>query len=240
MSDIKAVLFNLDDTLFDNRYSTREGLRIVWKRFTSFHEMSIDEMEKEYLSLLEELRFSHVIFGKLTQEEMRAELFKFLFLNRGTEVDYHTANNAAVLFRNKYVQIRRAVKGSDELLSALECKYKIGIVTNNSDHETEDKIGFTGYDKYITAITTSQETGVAKPTARIFKIAIEKLGVNPGETVMIGNNWDWDIMGAVNVGMKSIWLNIYNKPCPNPNTAAEIKSLEDTERILSLIEKSAE
>jgi HAD superfamily hydrolase (TIGR01549 family) len=231
MSEIKAVLFNLDDTLFDNRYSTREGLRIVWKRFTAFHEISIDDMEKSYLSLLEEMRFSHVVFGKLTQEEMRAEIFKFLFLNRGHEVDFHTANNAAVLFRNKYVQIRRAVKGSEELLSALYEKYKIGVVTNNSDHETEDKIEFTGYDKYITAITTSQETGVAKPTARIFKIAMEKLGVTPKETVMVGNNWDWDIMGAHNAGIRPIWLNIYDKHCPKPEIAAEIKSLEDTQSI---------
>ncbi len=236
MSDIKAVLFNIDDTLFDNRYSVREGLRVVWSRFTSFHELTIDDMENEYLRVLEEMRFSHVIFGKLTQTEMRDEIFKYLFLNRGLEIDFHTSNNAAELFRNKYVRIRRVTKGSEELLAALAPRYKIGIVTNNSDDEAEDKLGFTGYDKYISAVTTSQETGVAKPSAHIFRYAMEKFGVIPAETVMIGQNWSWDIQGAHELGIKCIWLNSYGKEYPNTEIAREIKSLEDTSHILHLIE----
>jgi HAD superfamily hydrolase (TIGR01549 family) len=236
MNNIKAVLFNIDDTLFDNRYSVREGLRVVWSRFTCFHELTIDDMEKEYLTVLEEMRFSHVIFGRLTQNEMRDEIFKYLFLNRGIEIDFHTSNNAAELFRNKYVRIRRVTKGSEELLAALAPLYKIGVVTNNSDDEAEDKLGFTGYDKYISAVTTSQETGVGKPTARIFRIALEKLGVNADEAVMIGNSWNWDILGAHELGMKCIWLNNYNRPHHNPEIAAEVKSLEDAALVLRLIE----
>lgn len=236
MSSTTTVLFNLDDTIFDNRYSVREGLRVVWSRFTSFHELSIDDMEKEYLTILEEMRFSHVIFGKLTQTEVRNEIFKYLFLNRGEEIDFHTANNAAEIFRNKYIKIRRAVKGSEELLAALCARYKIGIVTNNSDDEADDKLGFTGYDKYISSVTTAQETGVGKPTAHIFRYALDKLGSAPADTVMIGNNWHWDIIGARDVGMKSIWLNNYSKPGHDPKVAPMISSLENTEAILKMIE----
>jgi putative hydrolase of the HAD superfamily len=236
LSNIKAVFFNLDDTIFDNRYSVREGLRVVWSRFTSFHELSIDDMEKEYLTILEEMRFSHVIFGKLTQTEVRNEIFKYLFLNRGEEIDFHTANNAAELFRNKYIKIRRVTKGSEELLAALCARYKIGIITNNSDDEAEDKLGFTGYDKYIKSVTTSQETGVGKPTPHIFRYAMNKFEVIPAETVMIGSSWNWDILGAHELGMKCIWLNSYNKPAQDPAIAPEITSLEDTGAILKMIE----
>jgi putative hydrolase of the HAD superfamily len=232
MSNIKAVFFNLDDTLFDNRYSCREGLRVIWKRYPSFQLLTIDDIEKEYLSLVEELRFSHVIFGKLTQKEIRDEIFKFLFLNRGIEIDYHTANNAAFLFRKKYVQIRRTVKGSEELLKALQGNYKIGVITNNSDDEYNDKISFAGYEKYIDAFTTSQETGVGKPTRRIFKIAMEKLEVTPEESVMIGNNWNWDILGAHETGMHCIWLNINGITCPD---RSELNSIEDTGKILDMV-----
>ncbi|MEO8513608.1 MAG: HAD family hydrolase [Ignavibacteria bacterium] len=238
MKIIKAVFFNLDDTLFDNRYSCREGLRVVWKRYTCFHSMTIDEMEAEYTRLLEELRFSHVIFGKLTQEEIRDEIFKFLFLNRGVEIDYHTAHNAAVLFRNKYVSNRRTVRGAEELLKALSGKFRIGVITNNSDAEYTDKISFTGFDKYINSYTTSQETGVGKPTRRIFKIAMEKLEASPEESIMIGNNWNWDILGAYETEMKCIWLNLNGKPTPDRKIADEIRSLDDTENILSLIERN--
>lgn len=236
MSEIKAVLFNIDDTLFDNRYSTREALRLVWMRFTHFHKSTIDEMEAEYFRILEEMHFAHVIFGKLSLEEMLADIFKHMFLNRGLEVDFHTASNAAVMFRNKYKRIRRVINGSEELLSALNEKYRLGVVTNNSDAESEEKLDFTGYDKYINSVTTSQETGVAKPTGRIFKIALEKLEVMPEHTVMIGNSWEWDVLGAHKLGIKPIWLNNYNDPYPDPNIAVEIKSLDDTQYILRLIE----
>ncbi len=235
MNKIKAVLFNIDDTLFDNRYSTREGLRVVWMRYTSFQEITIDRMEQEYLDIVEEMRFANVLHGKLTQSEMLAEIFKLLFIKREPEVDFHTASNAATMFRNKYKRIRRVVNGFEELITSLHQNYKIGIVTNNHDREAEDKLAFTGFDKYITAVTTSQETGAAKPTARIFRIAMEKLGVTADETVMIGNSWNWDILGAHELGIRCIWLNNYNKQCPDTSAVIEIKSLEDTEHILNLI-----
>lgn len=236
MSEKKAVLFNIDDTIFDNRYSTREGLRLVWMRYPSFQEITIDQMEAEYLAIVEEMRFAHVIFGKLTPEEVRAEIFKLLFIKREPEIDFNTANNAAVMFRNKYVKIRRAVKGFDELVSALHGKYKISVVTNNSQSEAEDKLAFTGFDKFIDAVTTSEETGVGKPSARIFRIAMEKVGCAPEESVMIGSSWNWDILGAHELGIKCIWLNNYGRESHEGNIAAEVTSLEDTADIINLIE----
>ncbi|KXK49195.1 MAG: hypothetical protein UZ05_CHB002001926, partial [Chlorobi bacterium OLB5] len=79
---IKAVLFDFDDTLFDHRHASREGLRAVWKRYTCFHEMSLEDLEAEHLELLEQIHFSDVLFGRMSMEEARAERFKFLFLNR--------------------------------------------------------------------------------------------------------------------------------------------------------------
>jgi hypothetical protein len=52
---------------------------------------------------------------------------------------------------------------------------------------------------------------------------------------MVGNSWDADITGAHNIGIRCIWLNIYNEKCPDHSMAVEIKSLENTERILKLI-----
>ena len=237
MSELKAVLFDLDDTLFDHRYSSREGLKAVWKRYTCFHNITLDEFEQEYLKLLEVIHFSHVLFGKLTLEEARTERFKHAFLNQGVQVDYYTASNAAAIYRNKYKTQRRKVKGAEELIKALHKDYKIGVISNHTNAETKEKLHYLGYEKYLDSYTTAEEVGVAKPTPRIFRIALEKLEVKPSESVMVGNSWDADITGAYNLGIRCVWLNIYGEKCPDPSKAVEIKSLANTERILKLIKK---
>ncbi|MCI0450394.1 MAG: HAD family hydrolase [Chlorobi bacterium] len=240
MNELKAVLFDLDDTLFDHRYSSREGLKAVWKRYTCFHNITIDEFEQEYVKLLEKIHFSHVLFGKLTLEEARTERFKHAFLNQGVQVDYHTASNAAAIYRNKYKSQRRKVKGAEELVKALHKDYKIGVISNHTIAETKEKLHYLGYEEYLDSFTTAEEVGVPKPTPRIFRIALEKLEVKPSEAVMVGNSWDADIVGAHNLGIRCIWLNIYGETCPDPSRAVEIKSLGNTEKILRLIKRYSE
>lgn len=235
MPELKAVLFDVDDTLFDHRHSSREGLRAVWKRYTCFQEMTLNELEEEHSMLLEKIHFSQVLVGKLSIEEARAERFKFAFLNRGVEVDFHTASNAAEIYRRSYVKNRRRSQGSEELLRALHNNYKIGIITNNLTSEQQDKLEFLGLTKYIDMMLTSEEAGVTKPNPQIFTLALEKLNVKPAEAVMIGDSWEHDIVGAHSAGIKCIWLNHTKKQCPDPAIAVEIRSLGNPEYIKTLL-----
>jgi putative hydrolase of the HAD superfamily len=235
MKELKAVLFDLDDTLFDHRNSSREGLRAVWKRYTCFQDLTIDEFELEHLRLLEKIHFSEVLVGKLSLEEARAERFKHAFLNQGVEVDFHTASNAASIYRNNYQFHRRRVKGAEELLRSLHGKVKIGVVSNNIIREQEDKLHYMGFDKYIDTLITSEEIGVTKPDPLIFTAAMERLNVTAEEAVMIGNSWEHDIVGAHAMGLKCIWVNVYDEDCPDASMAAEVESLEDTEQVLNIV-----
>jgi putative hydrolase of the HAD superfamily len=232
---IKAILFDLDDTLFDHKHASREGLRSVWKRYTCFQEMTLDEFELEHRGMLEKIHFSQVLVGKLSLEEARAERFKHLFLNRNVEVDFETSRNAAVIYRNSYEKNVRKVKGSEELLKALKKNYKIGIVTNNITAEQESKLDQLGLRNYIDHMVTSEEMGVTKPNPLLFSTACERLGVSPDSAVMIGDSWDNDIAGAHAVGMKCIWLNHDKISCPDSAKAIEIRSLENAEYIKTLI-----
>jgi len=232
---VKAVLFDLDDTLFDHRHSSREGLRSVWKRYTCFQEMTLDEFELEHRVMLEKIHFSQVLVGKLSIEEARAERFKFLFLNRNVEVDFDTSRNAAQIYRLSYEKNVRKVKGAEELLKTLKKNYRIGIVTNNITAEQENKLRQLGLRDYVDHMTTSEEMKVTKPHPILFTTALEKLGAAPDSAVMIGDSWDNDIAGAHAVGMKCIWLNHDKISCPDSAKAIEIRSLENAEYIKMLI-----
>lgn len=231
---IKTVFFDFDDTLFDHTHSSREGLRSVWKRYTCFHDMTLEELEADHSEVLEKIHFSHVLFGKMSIEEARAERFKLIFLNRGVEVDFNTANNAAEIYRLSYQKYRRRTEGSEELLKLLHKNYKIGIVTNNLISEQEEKLEFLGLKDYIDIMITSEEARVPKPDPQIFNLALHKFNAVPEETMMIGDSWEHDIVGAHNMGINCIWYNHKKIPCPDPSIALEIRSLKNPEYIHSL------
>lgn len=234
-TEFKAVLFDLDDTLFDHRHSCREGLRAVWKRYTCFQEMTLDEFEIEHSKLLERIHFTQVLLGKLSVEEARAERFRHAFLNRGIEVDHNTACNAAEIYRNAYQKVVRKVSGAEQLLKTFKKSYKIGIVTNNLIEEQVQKLKNLGLDGYVDSLVTSEEIGHTKPHPLIFETAMKRLGVTPAETIMIGDSWEHDIAGAFKLGIKCLWLNLHKAECPDKSMAIEIRSLEHPEYIKSLI-----
>ncbi len=63
-----------------------------------------------------------------------------------------------------------------------------------------------GIDRYFAGIVESAVEGVRKPNPDIFRIAVNRLGVLPADTVMIGDSLSKDILPAMEVGCKTIWL----------------------------------
>ena len=63
-----------------------------------------------------------------------------------------------------------------------------------------------GIDRYFAGIVESAVEGVRKPNPDIFRLAVNRLGVLPADTVMIGDSLSKDILPAMEVGCKSVWL----------------------------------
>jgi putative hydrolase of the HAD superfamily len=61
-------------------------------------------------------------------------------------------------------------------------------------------------EAHFHGITVSGEVGVGKPDARAFRSVLEKLGVPPGASVMVGDNLERDVAGAQALGMRAIWV----------------------------------
>ncbi len=235
MAQIKAVLFDLDDTLYDHRFSSRSGLEILKKNFDCFKNIRLDELEKEHLKLLNEIHLSKVLSGLLTIDEARAERYKRLFSKYGVDTDAELIEEARQLYSTAYRTNQRAVPGAVELLERLKGNFKIAIVSNNFGLEQKAKIDVCGLGKYLDVIVTSVEVGFTKPSPEIFRLALDKLGCSADEAVMIGDSWESDIVGARNAGIRAIWFNRYGNVCPEPSSAIEVDSLLPSENILSLI-----
>ena len=228
-----AVLFDLDDTLFDHWSCTREALRALRRRYAELGEAPQEALEAEHGTLLEALHLE-VLAGRLTVDEARIERFRRLFGHPGETVDDRLAQAAASTYREAYVSHWRPVAGALALLAAARERAAIGVVTNNIASEQRQKIDACGFSPYLDTVVTSEEAGVAKPDPRIFEIAIGRLGRPREETVMVGDAWATDVAGARAAGLRAIWFNRFGAASPDPSVS-EIGSLAPAASVLAAI-----
>lgn len=106
------------------------------------------------------------------------------------------------------------IDGAFEILENLrKMGYRLALIANDDSIGARNIISANGLEDKFAAIIISEEIGIEKPDGRIFTTALDKLGVEPENAVMVGNRIDTDIVGANRLGMKSIqfkWNNRYN------------------------------
>lgn len=112
-------------------------------------------------------------------------------------------------------------------LNHIKRHFKIGIITNGSTHRQKAKIINTNSNNYFDTIIISEEVGLSKPDKRIFELALNKLNVQPENTLFVGDDLEKDIAGCQNANIKGVWFN----PQIIKNTAeiqpyAEINTLD--------------
>jgi HAD superfamily hydrolase (TIGR01549 family) len=231
----RAVLFDLDDTLFDHRHSAQQALDVVRAAHSCFSGVSPAEFERTHCELLEALH-TRVLAGEIGLDDARIERFRRLFLSAGVEAQLDLARAAAAEYRSCYLKSWRTVPGATELLAALTERVPIGVVSNNLLAEQLEKIRQCGLEPYLSVVVISEQAGVAKPDPAIFRIALEKLHRRADETVMIGDSWPSDIAGARAAGIRAIWFNRTRQACPEPDAAVpELVAWEPIANVLAMV-----
>ena len=233
-----AVLLDLDDTLFDHWACTRAALADLRERFPVLALLPAAAVEAEHRRLLEELHL-RVLAGSMTVDQARVERFRQLLAFAGASADADAAGNAAAAYRTAYLAHWRPVDGALELLGALHGRVLTGILTNNVASEQRQKIAACGFGPLLDAVIISEEAGVTKPDPRIFRMALDQLGCQAGETVMIGDAWGTDIEGARAAGVRPVWFNRFGAASPDPSVT-EIHSLAPLSSVLSVLFPSPE
>lgn len=221
---LRAILFDLDDTLFDHSYCARVALETVYRAHVCFSAQAFDEFVSTHAEHLETLH-SEVLAGAINLDAARVERFRRLLLSAGGGPDQ--AAGAAAMYREGYVGARRAVRGAADLLAELRSHAPIVIVSNNLLGEQRDKLEYCGLAQYVDALVVSEEAGVPKPDPEIFRQALQAVRVSPAEAVMVGDSWTADVAGAHAAGIVPIWFNPRGLPAPDsPGEVLELRAFE--------------
>jgi putative hydrolase of the HAD superfamily len=236
---LQAVLFDLDDTLFDHAHATHCALRQLQALEQGLAGWELEALRREHAAILEELH-AEVLGGRMDIEAARTERFRRLLElgasrnggGPGASDSQARAGEAARLYREAYEQGWQPVDGAPALLAALKASgVPVVVVTNNIVSEQRRKLERCELGGCVDALVTSEEAGVQKPDPRIFHIALAHVGAETHEAVMLGDSWVNDIEGARAAGIRAVWLNRTGAPHPDPSVPA-LRALVPTELVI--------
>ncbi|SRR5579883_1440519 len=232
---LKAVLFDVDDTLFDHRYSSRSALAALQQKYPSHLSMvPLDEIEAHNLRILNEIHID-VLAGSLSIDNARAKRFATLLGIYGMSLSPEESLTVGGWYRAQYEASWRATPGATMVLEALRNRgITVGVVTNNLVAEQTQKLEQCGLAPLVDSVTISEEAGCTKPDERIFQIALERVKSAPQQALMVGDSWNNDIIGARNAGIQAIWYNCYNEPSPDVRVP-QVTSLSELHAAINAI-----
>ncbi len=119
--------------------------------------------------------------------------------------------------------------GLRAMLIRLGKQNRLACVSNGSGFMQRAKLSYAGLTDLF-EVFISGETGIAKPAPEIFLMAVAWAGVNPFETIMVGDHPDLDIKPAASLGMKTVWVRSERHAsdiCPHADyTISSIMELE--------------
>ncbi|HEY4600007.1 MAG TPA: HAD family hydrolase [Cerasibacillus sp.] len=122
-----------------------------------------------------------------------------------------------------------------DVLNTLQGKYKLALLTNGSPDLQHEKLSFSKeLVPYFEQIVISGDFGKGKPSKEIFAHVLNLLDVDRDEAVMVGDNPMTDILGATKLGMTSVWINHHNRKLEDVKPTYEISRLQE---LLPIIER---
>jgi HAD superfamily hydrolase (TIGR01509 family) len=205
LSDLKAILFDVDDTLFDRNGAQLMALDVIAREFRDlFAGIDRQELVDAFLESdrLTTLEFYGDIPTIKNVRVRRAQVFLDLL-----GLDGARADAIAELYVQAYPRMNAPVDGAVALVEALAPRFQLGVVSNSLPDVQYQKLETLGIRHFFECIVLSEEFGIRKPAPAIFWHATGLLGREPDECLYVGDSYTADVVGAKRAGLPVCWFN---------------------------------
>jgi len=226
----KDLFFDLDHTIWDFELNSKETLWDLHLKY-ELEAKGINNFDEFYsiYSVHNHKLWDRYTKGFIKQEELR---WKRIYLSL---LDYKIADEAlskemSVDYLTILPDKKNLFPYTIEILEYLKSKdYSMHLITNGFESVQFKKIKNSNLADYFTEVITSEVSNSLKPNKEIFEYALKVSNANVETSIMIGDNEDADIQGAINAGMDSIFVNhLQIQPTvPATHTITHLKELEN-------------
>lgn len=207
-----AILFDIDDTLYDQVVPFEKALKKIFPGLTGVSSEDLFQRRSYH----GEISFRKVLNQEMTQEEM----YRYRVQKPLAEFGVTVSDEEAMAFQEAYEQSQRELELSETMEQLLnrcqESGVLLGIITNGPAKHQRHKADILGMNRWIPAEYTivSGEVGIVKPDLRIFRLAEERMNLSGHEIWYVGDSFPNDMLGARTAGWRTIWLNRRRKALP--------------------------
>lgn len=209
---IQHIFFDLDNTLWDHRRNAYLTIKSLFEKeeINLKYNIDFEEFHSMYHGINEKL-WEDIRDGIIDKEYLRKHRFYDTFKHfdvDDTELSMYFEEH----FLDKILNHNELVEGAEYILDYLKAKnYTLHIISNGFKEVTERKCILSGIDKYFQTITSADSVGVRKPRPEIFEYSLGLSDATKENSILIGDDWVADVLGAQNFGMDVIFFDVFNE-----------------------------
>lgn len=215
------ILFDADETLFS--FNSYDGLKPMLARY------GIDFTPQEYEAFQ---AVNQPLWVAYQNKEITAQELQTI---RFTELSKRTGQEPLALnheLMQEMALVSKPLENTLEMLSELQGKVKMGIITNGFKALQQKRLDNTATTPFFEMVVVSEEVGVAKPDRAIFEFAFNLMSpVDKTTVLMVGDTLASDVLGANLSGIDSCWFNPHHK-----ENTTDIRPTYEIHSMLELIE----
>ncbi len=229
MQKIKNIFFDLDHTLWDfDKNSDLTFFKILQK-----NNIKIDvnkflfeyhPINRKYWDMYRENRVS--------KSDLRFFRLSDTFNKLNYKVDDDIINKLAIDYIEHLSDFNNLIPDTFLVLEELKLKYNMHIITNGFKEVQRRKLEKSKLIHYFKTVTISEDVGVKKPDKLIFEHAIFSAKAKIENSIMIGDNYHADILGASAIGMRAIYFNFHKTDEQRRENVIVIENLKEILKIL--------
>ena len=200
------IFFDLDDTVWDFKNNSMTSLRklyeispILKKYFKTFDELDVEyHIHNSYL-------WGALSRGEISGKDLKAERWRRTLQSKTFEVLTAVCEELDETYLNILATLPGVPPHTLSVMQRLSKDHLIGILSNGFPATQYKKMRSSGLDKYVTRLVVSEEIGKAKPDRALFEYAVAETGARYPH-IMVGDNLEADVLGAINAGWFAIWF----------------------------------
>ncbi len=236
-SRIRAVLLDLDDTLLDNR----SGVAGAWDHISAMlaadHPFSVedarteidrvtdwfwDDPERHRTGRLDLLAARRVILGRVLD-------------TLGVEDPALVERAAWEYGEHRFANLRLEDEALDVLSEVRRRVGRVGLVTNGASDAQRRKLERFSLERHFDHVQIEGELGVGKPESEAYAHALRCVEARPDETLMVGDSFEADVLGALGAGLHAAWIDAHGRGRPPGEAPRAFHTLASIGDLLALL-----